>query len=243
MVSSMPTSSQQPDGRPRARALGAPLQGFPGRSTLHRASDTFTIRCGAVASTIPCGADMSEHEDLAGRHDAKIVETTGSAPHPASPPRVLIFIAALIATTLTFGSSIALLARSAPRPEAVGEEGPRTAAPAHAVRAVATSARVAAAAGTSERLEAGTFRVTFKWSLEGARVGDPLVLRFFVGNRILTEQRGALDASVFSPATGMLTLPTTQECSTEGWSAELVTLRGASAVGETTSRVPGVTCP
>lgn len=186
---------------------------------------------------------MSEREDLGERHDAKVVASTGPAPRPASSPRALIFVAAFIATSLTFGSSIALLTRSAPRAEAVAEDGARTAAPAQAVRAVATSARVTAAAGTSERLEAGTFRVTFKWSLEGARVGDPVVVRFSVGSRILTEQRGTLDASVFSPATGILTLPTTQECSTEGWSAELVTIRGGSAVGETTSRVPGVTCP
>lgn len=102
--------------------------------------------------------------------------------------------------------------------------------------------RVTATPATAERLESGAYRVIFTWTLEGAREGDTALLRFSVGSRIISEQRGALDANIFSSATGRLTITTSQDCSVDGWSAELVSLRGVAPVGEPTSRAQGVTC-
>jgi hypothetical protein len=114
--------------------------------------------------------------------------------------------------------------------------GARTATP------TPTPVRVTAGAATAERLDASTYRVTYTWMLEGAREGDTALLRFSIGSRVISEQRGTLDASIFSSSSGRLTITTSQECSADGWSAELLSLRGVTPVGERTSRAPGVTC-
>jgi hypothetical protein len=101
---------------------------------------------------------------------------------------------------------------------------------------------VTAGAATAERLDTGTYRITFNWTLDGAREGDAALLRFSIGSRVISEQRGNLDATVFTASTGRLTVATSQDCSAEGWSAELVTLRGVTPIGEPTSRANGVTC-
>lgn len=186
---------------------------------------------------------MSEGQEIAERHDPEVVVIAAAARVSASPSPPIIFIAALIVATLTFGSSIALLTR-APLAVAVEDEIVRSAGPTRAATAAPTPVRVAAASGNAERLETGTYRVTFLWTLAGAREGDSVLLRFSAGSRVLTEQRGTLDPnSGFTASTGRFAVLTTQECSADGWSAELVTIRGVAATGQTTSRVSGVTCP
>jgi hypothetical protein len=69
-----------------------------------------------------------------------------------------------------------------------------------------------------------------------------VLLRFSMGSRVISETRGALDANVFSPSTGIFTVATSQECSADGWSAEVVSIRGVTPAGEATSRAAGVTC-
>lgn len=186
---------------------------------------------------------MSEGQEIAERQDPEVMAITAPARASASPPAAIIFVAALIVVTLTFGSAIALLTRSGPLAVAVADEIVRTAAPTRTATAAPTPVRAAAASGNAERLEPGIFRVTFLWTLEGARERDSVLLRFSAGSRVLTEQRGTLDPNAFTASTGRFTVATSQECSGEGWSAELVTIRGVAATGETTSRVSGVTCP
>jgi hypothetical protein len=152
-----------------------------------------------------------------------------------------IFVGVLALVLLTFGTSVALLTRVATL-EAPDDEVARTTTAIRAATPAPTAVRVTAGAATAERLDTGTYRVTFIWTLEGAREGDSALLRFSSGSRVLSEQRGALDANIFSSSTGRLTVTTSQECSADGWSAELVSLRGVTAVGEPISRAPGVTC-
>ena len=102
--------------------------------------------------------------------------------------------------------------------------------------------RIVSASGSAERLDSGAYRVTFAWMLEGARAGDSAVIRFSAGSRQPTETRGTLDPTVFSASTGRLALVTSQECSGGGWTAELISLRGLSPVGDAVARVAGVTC-
>lgn len=156
-----------------------------------------------------------------------------------SPPG--IFVGVLVLAMLTFGASVALLTRVAtltsPDPEAVRTTTPtRTASPAP------TAVRVTAGAATAERLDTGAYRVTFAWTLEGGREGDTVLLRFSMGNRVLSEQRGALDANLFSSSTGRFTVTTQQECSADGWAAEILSIRNVTPVGEPASRAAGVTC-
>jgi hypothetical protein len=186
---------------------------------------------------------MSEGQEIAERQDPEVVAIVAPARASGPPPAAIIFIAALIVVTLTLGSSIALLTRSGPLAVVDEDELVRSPAPTRTGAAAPTPVRVAAASGNSARLEAGTYRITFLWTLDGAREGDSMLVRFSAGSRALTEQRGRLDPNLFTASTGRLTFATTQECSAEGWSAELVTIRGVAATGETTSRVPGVTCP
>lgn len=186
---------------------------------------------------------MSEGQEIAERQDPEVVAIAAPARASAPPPPAIVFIAALVVVTLTLGSSIALLTRAGPLAVADVDEVVRSAAPTRGGTAAPTPVRAAAASGTAERLEAGTYRVIFLWTLEGARAGDSVLLRFSAGSRVLTEQRGTLDPNAFTASTGRFTVATTQECSAQGWSAELVTIRGVTPTGETTSRVSGVTCP
>ncbi len=152
-----------------------------------------------------------------------------------------IFAGVLVLAMLTFGSSVALLTR-VDTIAAPADEVTRTVAPTRATTPAPTAVRVTAGAATAERLDTGAYRVTFTWTLEGARGGDSALLRFSIGSRVVSEQRGALDANVFSSSTGRFTVTTSQECAADGWSAELVSLRNLTPVGEPTSRAPGVTC-
>lgn len=152
-----------------------------------------------------------------------------------------IFVGVLVLVMLTFGSSVALLTRVGTVESSVDEVTPTTVSTRAAIPA-ATAIRVTAGAATAERLDTGSYRVTFTWTLDGAREGDSAMLRFSAGTRVLSEQRGALDANVFSSATGRFTVATSQECSADGWGAELVSIRGLTPVGEPTSRAAGVTC-
>ena len=158
------------------------------------------------------------------------------------PSAVGIFAGALLFAAVAFAGPIALLTRGSgveaePSPSlAAATTAPRTGTPA------AVSVRIASASGSAERLDSGAYRVTFAWTLEGARVGDPVVIRFSAGSRQPSESRGTLDPNVFSASTGRLTLVTSQECSGGGWSAELMSLRGQPPAGDAVARVAGVTC-
>jgi hypothetical protein len=155
---------------------------------------------------------------------------------------LLVFAAALLLAVATFGTSLALLVRSEPIAALDEDVTVRTSTPTRAPTAAPSPVRISGAVGTAERLETGAYRVTFTWTLEGGREGDGLLLRFSVGSRVLTEQRGTLDATVFTSSTGRLTLATSQECSADGWSAEVVSVRGVTPAGDAVSRVAGVTC-
>ena len=152
-----------------------------------------------------------------------------------------IFVGVLVLATLTFGSSVALLTRVATlaSPE---EDVERTSTPTRSAFPAPATVRVVSGVATAERLSTGGYRVTFTWTLDGAREGDSALIRFSAGSRVLSEQRGTLDANVFSSATGRLTVATSQECSADGWTAEVVSIRNLTPVGEPTSRAAGVTC-
>lgn len=85
-------------------------------------------------------------------------------------------------------------------------------------------------------------QVTFVWILEGAREGDQAVVHFYAGTRSLGEQRGTLDRSVFSFSSGTFTVVTNLQCSTAGWSAEIVRIREMPIDGDSLATVPGVAC-
>jgi len=153
-----------------------------------------------------------------------------------------IFVGVLILAMLTFGSSVALLTRVGVIASPDDEEVTATIGPARTATAAPATVRVTAGPGTAVRLDTGGYRVTFIWTLEGARDGDSALLRFSIGSRVVSEQRGALDANVFSAATGRFTVTTAQECTADGWTAEIVSIRNLTPVGEATSRAAGVTC-
>ena len=152
-----------------------------------------------------------------------------------------IFAGVLVLLLITFAASVALLTRVGvvASPD---EEVTITIAPTRTATAAPATVRVTAGPGVAERLDSGGYRVSFSWTLEGAREGDSALLRFSMGSRVVTEQRGTLDANVFSTSTGRFTVTTAQECSADGWAAEVVSIRNLAPVGEATSRVPGVTC-
>lgn len=116
-----------------------------------------------------------------------------------------------------------------------GTADPRSAASADRVRVVSAS-------GASSPAGAGAHRVTFTWTLEGARENDPVEIHFYVGGQLAGRETGTLDASVFSFSSGTLRLVTEQECSTGGWHADLVTVRGVLVDGDGIAVVPGVSC-
>jgi hypothetical protein len=153
-----------------------------------------------------------------------------------------IFVGALLLALLTFGSSVALLTRVGVVASPDDEDVIVTIAPTRTATAAPATIRVTAGPGLAERLDSGGYQVTFTWTLEGAREGDSALLRFGIGSRVVSEQRGAMDANVFSASTGRFTVTTAQECTADGWSAEIVSIRNITPVGEPTSRAAGVTC-
>jgi len=152
-----------------------------------------------------------------------------------------IFVGVLLLMVITVAASVALLTRVG-AVAAPDEEVTITIAPTRTATAVPATIRVTAGPALAERMDTGGYRVTFTWTLEGAREGDSALLRFGIGSRVVSEQRGALDANVFSASTGRFTVTTAQECTADGWSAEIVTIRNLTPVGDATSRAPGVTC-
>jgi hypothetical protein len=153
-----------------------------------------------------------------------------------------IFVGVLVLAMLTFGSSVALLTRVGVVASPDDDDVTVTIAPIRTATAAPATIRVTAGPGLAERLDSGGYRVTFAWTLEGAREGDSALLRFSIGSRVVSEQRGALDPNVFSAATGRFTVATAQECTADGWTAEIVSIRNLTPVGEATSRAAGVTC-
>lgn len=152
-----------------------------------------------------------------------------------------IFLGVLLLTLLTFAAALVLLTRVG-AVVAPDDEVTNTIAPTRTTTAAPATIRVTAGPGLAERIDTGGYRVTFTWTLEGAREGDSALLRFGIGSRVVSEQRGALDANVFVASTGRFTVTTAQECTADGWSAEIVSIRNLTPVGETTSRAAGVTC-
>lgn len=176
------------------------------------------------------------------REDPDVVVIPGAArPRASGANPLAVFAGALLLAAVTFGSSLGLFMRGDVLSSAEETVAPATAA-ARSATPTPIPVRVTAGPATAERLDTGGYRVVFTWTLEGAREGDTALLRFSIGSRVISEQRGALDASVFSASTGRFTVATSQECTSDGWSAEIVTLRGVTPVGEPTSRAPGVTC-
>jgi hypothetical protein len=159
-----------------------------------------------------------------------------------------MFLGLLTLMILSIGSSALLLAgagRLEPT-EPAATAAPPLVAPGGTARpgaaATAERVRVVSASGDSTATEAGAHRVTFTWTLDGARENDPVEIHFYVGGRLAGRETGTLDASVFSFASGVLRIVTEQECSTGGWPADLVTVRGVLVDGDGIAVVPGVTC-
>ncbi|MBM4433853.1 MAG: hypothetical protein FJ028_01860 [Chloroflexi bacterium] len=161
-----------------------------------------------------------------------------------------IFFAVAAVTLLSFAGAWLVVSGAG---RAVADADEPTAAPVAArpgrTAAAATAAtlgdrvRVRGASARSRPIDTGArHEVTFIWTLEGARENDPAVVQFYVGTRALGQQRGTLDPGVFNFSTGTLTLTTSLECSTSGWTAELLTVRGHPVVGDGEAAAPGVQC-
>ena len=153
-----------------------------------------------------------------------------------------IFVGVLLLLIITVAASFALLTRVGAVASPDEDDAIVTLAPTRTATAGPPTVRVTAGPALAERMDTGGYRVTFTWTLEGAREGDTALLRFGIGSRVISEQRGALDPNVFVASTGRFTVTTAQECTADGWSAEIVSIRNLTPVGEATSRAPGVTC-
>jgi hypothetical protein len=163
-------------------------------------------------------------------------------PTSLSAPILFALIALLCA--ISFGVPVALLARNAVTTESSFAFGTAetTAAPGRTPAPQAVTVRVLSATGSAEALGSGLYQITFTWMLEGARAGDAATIRFFMGSTQMAEERGNLDSTVFEASTGQLRLTTSQDCSAQGWSAEIVLLRNQVPQGERTARAAGVSC-
>lgn len=164
------------------------------------------------------------------------------------PPVLAMFVGLLTLVILSIGTSALLLAGAG---RVTTNEAAATAAPPLVVpggtadpRRAASSerVRVVSATGGSAPAGAGAHRVTFTWTLEGARENDPVEIHFYVAGRLAGRETGTLDPSIFSFSSGTLRLVTEQECSPGGWHADLVTVRGVLVDGDGIAVVRGVTC-
>ena len=187
---------------------------------------------------------------MATPEEATPAQRTRGSPAPA------IFIGSLLAALLVFGPAILVLAglaREAPEPEATPTPHVATARPAPTVAAGAPAQRTPAPAGGPIRVVStsgsataqaggGGYQVTFIWVLEGAREGDPIKVQFYAASRMLAERESTLEPQIYTFSTGTLRLTTTQECSSSGWQADLVGVRGQTPAGETLASVAGVAC-
>lgn len=181
------------------------------------------------------------------------VAVTDVVPPSAGPPPLVIFLGIMLLLVASFGGSALVLAGTGrvsnePAPTATRTV---TSAPARTAGGAATATgaasgrvRVVSATARSRPIASGAqHEVTFTWTLQGAREGDQVMIEFFSGTRSLGQQRGALDPQTFNFSTGTLTLTVTMECSTGGWSAEILAVRGQPIEGEGEAKASGVQCP
>lgn len=179
-----------------------------------------------------------------------VAEAVAQTAAGASP--VAIFLGIIAVLLLSFGGA-ALVLGGAGRVASGGTEAtptPQTAAPvrtaggaAAAATADASRVRVVSTNARSRAMSGGTqYEVTFVWTLEGARENDPVVLQFYAGTRALGQQRGTLDPAVFNFSTGTLTVTVAMDCSTGGWTAEILTVRGQPIAGDSEATAAGVQC-
>ncbi len=183
--------------------------------------------------------------------DARDAALATAAVGPSTTAPLVLFAVAVLVSVLSFGGSILLVSRGA-RSDAplatatpgISEAGGTAAltSPPRAQSPAPAAVRVVGTSGSSEPISGNKHRVTFVWSLEGARDGDSAAVRFFAGSRPVSEQRGVLDPNSYSASSGRLTLVTSQDCSPDGWSAELASVRNQPPLGDSTARVPGVVC-
>jgi hypothetical protein len=180
---------------------------------------------------------------------AQIVVT--HAPAQSGAPPLAIFLGLVATLLMSFGGA-ALVLSGAGR---VASEGSgATSTPASTVAAARTPGaaattvvgprvRAISAHGRSRAMSGGTqYEVTFTWTLEGAHENDEALIQFYTGTRALGQQRGTLDPAVFNFSTGALTLTVVMECSTGGWSGELLTIRGQPVEGQAEASAAGVQC-
>lgn len=176
-----------------------------------------------------------------------VAGTTSRGP-AEGPPVLAMFLGLLTLVILSVGTSALLLAGAG---RVASNEPTATAAPplvapggtvAPGATASAERVRVVSASGGSTPAGGGAHRVTFTWTLDGARENDPVEIHFYVGGQLAGRETGTLSAAVFSFSSGILRLVTEQQCSTAGWSADLVKVRGVLIEGDGIAVVPGVTC-
>lgn len=182
-----------------------------------------------------------------------VPEVATPAQRAPGSPAPAIFVGSMLVAFLVFGPALLMLGgvERAPRepeptvtahaatarPTATGG-AQRTSPPANApLRVVSSSGSTAPVAGGGSGQQ-----VTFIWVLEGAHEGDPIKIQFYAAGRMLGEREGMLDPQVYTFSTSTLRIVTTQECSTTGWQADLVEVRGRAPAGETLASVPGVAC-
>lgn len=206
----------------------------------------------------PGARPPSEEPEPVGAEPATDLMTTPdeavAAQRARGSPAPAIFIASMLAALLVFGPAILVLAglgRQAPEAEetptpALATVRPATAVPAVAQRTAVPASgpvRVVSTSGSATpQAGGGGYQVTFIWVLEGAREGDPVKIQFYAAARMLAEREGTLEPQVYTFSTGTLRITTTQECSTSGWQADLVGVRGRPPAGETLASVAGVAC-
>lgn len=178
-----------------------------------------------------------------------IAESVAQGISGASPLTIFLGISAVL--LLSLGVAMVVLGLSgrvaSTEPEATPTANLATAAPGRTAGAAAAAGvsrvRVTNASGRSRAVGTGAqYEVTFAWTLEGARQNDPVSIQFYVGTQSLGQQRGTLDPAVFNFSTGTLTVTATLDCSTGGWSAEILTIRGQTIEGDSEAKAPGVQC-
>jgi len=183
----------------------------------------------------------------------ELVVADAVAQNITGAPPLTIFLGISAVLLLSLGAAMVVLGLSgrvaSTEPEATPTPNITAAAPARTAGTVATAVagasrvRLSNASGRSRAIGSGAqYEVTFAWTLEGARENDPVSIQFYAGTRSLGQQRGTLDPTVFNFSTGSLTLSVTMDCSTGGWTAEILTVRGQPIEGDGEAKAPGVQC-
>ena len=165
-------------------------------------------------------------------------------------PPAMVFAAVVVLALASFVPAALVIAGVGRSPAAEpgatspSASSPRSSPTASARTSPGGAVRVVSGTGSSRPIAAGQqHEVTFQWHLEGAHEGDDISVQVYAGNRPLGQTRGSLDPTVFSFSTGVFRLTATLDCSTNGWSAEILTVRGQPIAGSSEAAVPGVTCP